>query len=76
MHVLLKSGQSASREEAVEEMKDCRWMKQHWCRLTVMPEYASIDAYTIASIDAYTEASIDAHTIASIDARSVLTCEC
>ncbi|KAF3557785.1 hypothetical protein F2Q69_00016327 [Brassica cretica] len=24
MHVFLKSGQSASREEAVEEMKDCR----------------------------------------------------
>ncbi|KAF3515038.1 hypothetical protein F2Q69_00004737 [Brassica cretica] len=30
MPVLLKSGQSASREEAVEEMKDCRSMKQHW----------------------------------------------
>ncbi|KAF3522332.1 hypothetical protein F2Q69_00047511 [Brassica cretica] len=30
MHVLLKSGQSASREEAVEEMKECRSMKQHW----------------------------------------------
>ena len=39
MPVLLKSGQSASREEAVEEMKDCRSMKQHWCRLTVIPEY-------------------------------------
>ncbi|KAF2568962.1 hypothetical protein F2Q68_00026514 [Brassica cretica] len=39
MHVLLKSGQSASREEAVEEMKDCRSMKHHWCRSTVMPEY-------------------------------------
>ncbi|KAF3603107.1 hypothetical protein F2Q69_00035178 [Brassica cretica] len=26
MHVLLMSGQSASREEAVEEMKDCRSM--------------------------------------------------
>ncbi|KAF3570110.1 hypothetical protein F2Q69_00058925 [Brassica cretica] len=31
MPVLLKSGQSASREEAVEEMQDCRSMKQHWC---------------------------------------------
>ncbi|KAF3579018.1 hypothetical protein DY000_02033066 [Brassica cretica] len=31
MLVLLKSDQSASREEAVEEMKDCRSMKQHWC---------------------------------------------
>ncbi|KAF3563402.1 hypothetical protein DY000_02015890 [Brassica cretica] len=30
MTVLLKGGQSASREEAVEEMKDCRSMKQHW----------------------------------------------
>ncbi|KAF2568537.1 hypothetical protein F2Q68_00025240 [Brassica cretica] len=30
MPVLLKSGQSASREEAVEEMKDCRSMKQNW----------------------------------------------
>ncbi|KAF2582062.1 hypothetical protein F2Q68_00004696 [Brassica cretica] len=39
MPVLLKSGQSASREEAVEEMKDCRSMKQQWCRSTVMPEY-------------------------------------
>ncbi|KAF3566932.1 hypothetical protein DY000_02016318 [Brassica cretica] len=39
MPVLLKSSQSASREEAVEEMKDCRSMKQHWCRSTVMPEY-------------------------------------
>ncbi|KAF3485264.1 hypothetical protein F2Q69_00053442 [Brassica cretica] len=27
MLVLLKSGQSASREEAVDEMKDCRSMK-------------------------------------------------
>ncbi|KAF3540104.1 hypothetical protein F2Q69_00022415 [Brassica cretica] len=39
MLALLKSGQSASREEAVEEMKDCRSMEQHWCRSTVMPEY-------------------------------------
>ncbi|KAF3559189.1 hypothetical protein F2Q69_00015200 [Brassica cretica] len=39
MPVLLKSGQSASREEAVEEIKDCRSMKQHWCRSKVMPEY-------------------------------------
>ncbi|KAF3517722.1 hypothetical protein DY000_02060789 [Brassica cretica] len=37
--VLLKTGQSASQKEAVEEMKDCRSMKQHWCRSTVMPEY-------------------------------------
>ncbi|KAF3564950.1 hypothetical protein DY000_02013129 [Brassica cretica] len=36
---LLKSCQSASREEPVEEMKGCRSMKQHWCRSTVMPEY-------------------------------------
>ncbi|KAF3569971.1 hypothetical protein F2Q69_00061541 [Brassica cretica] len=39
MLVLLKSGQSASREEAVEEMKDYRSMLKHWCRSTVMPEY-------------------------------------
>ncbi|KAF3510165.1 hypothetical protein F2Q69_00006100 [Brassica cretica] len=39
MPSLLKSGQSASREKAVEEMKDCRSMKQHWCRSTVMPEF-------------------------------------
>ncbi|KAF2619714.1 hypothetical protein F2Q68_00039255 [Brassica cretica] len=38
MPVLLKSGQSASREEAVEEMHDCRSMKQHCHRSTVMPE--------------------------------------
>ncbi|KAF3554195.1 hypothetical protein F2Q69_00015212 [Brassica cretica] len=37
MPILLKSGQSASREEVVEEMKDCRSMKQHWCRSTVIP---------------------------------------
>ena len=35
---LLKSGQSASREEVVEEMKDCRSMKHHWYRSTVIPE--------------------------------------
>ncbi|KAF3502221.1 hypothetical protein F2Q69_00043504 [Brassica cretica] len=39
MPVLLKTRLSASREEAVEEMKDCRSMLQHWCRSTVMPEY-------------------------------------
>ncbi|KAF3602525.1 hypothetical protein F2Q69_00036399 [Brassica cretica] len=39
MPVLLKSGQYASQEEAVEKMKDCRSMTQHWCRLTVMLEY-------------------------------------
>ena len=38
MTVLLRSGQSALREEAVEEMKDCRSMTQNWCRSTVMPE--------------------------------------
>ncbi|KAF2604195.1 hypothetical protein F2Q70_00026001 [Brassica cretica] len=38
MIVLLKSGQSASQEEAVEEMKDCRSITQNWCRSTVMPE--------------------------------------
>ncbi|KAF2611682.1 hypothetical protein F2Q70_00013176 [Brassica cretica] len=35
--LLLKSGQSASREKAVEEMKDRRSMTQTWCRSTVMP---------------------------------------
>ncbi|KAF2596446.1 hypothetical protein F2Q68_00009098 [Brassica cretica] len=39
MPILLKSGQSASREEAVEEMKDCRSTLQHWCRSKVMPKY-------------------------------------
>ncbi|KAF3607290.1 hypothetical protein DY000_02048231 [Brassica cretica] len=38
MPVLTKSGQSASQEEAVEEMKDCRSIKKHWCRSTMMPE--------------------------------------
>ncbi|KAF3586318.1 hypothetical protein F2Q69_00029245 [Brassica cretica] len=38
MPVLLKSGQSASREEVVEEIRDCRSITQHWCRSTVMPE--------------------------------------
>ncbi|KAF3607546.1 hypothetical protein DY000_02046882 [Brassica cretica] len=88
MPVLLKSGQPALREKAVEEMKDRRWMIQPWCRSTVMPECGpsifydrlkprmSIDAHTVASIDAHTVASIDAHTVASIDARSVLVCEC
>ena len=37
--VLLKSCQSATQEEAVEEMKDCRSITQHWYRSTVMPEY-------------------------------------
>nr|VDD23360.1 unnamed protein product [Brassica rapa] len=39
MPVLLKSGQSASREEAVEEMKDCRSTVHPYHRSTVMPEY-------------------------------------
>ncbi|KAG5375438.1 hypothetical protein IGI04_040034 [Brassica rapa subsp. trilocularis] len=39
MPVLLKSGQSASREEAVEEMKDCRSTVHPCHRSTVMPEY-------------------------------------
>ncbi|KAF2588856.1 hypothetical protein F2Q70_00038191 [Brassica cretica] len=43
--VLLKSSKSASREEAVEEIKDCQSMKQHWCRSTVMPEYGLIIFY-------------------------------
>ncbi|KAF3572847.1 hypothetical protein F2Q69_00059767 [Brassica cretica] len=38
MPVVLKSGQSASREEAVEEMKDSRSILHHWCRSTVIPE--------------------------------------
>ena len=37
--ILLKSGQSASRDKAVEEMKDCRSMVHPWCRSTLMPEY-------------------------------------
>ncbi|WZZ78259.1 hypothetical protein YC2023_098831 [Brassica napus] len=36
--VLLKSGQSPSREKDVEEMKDCRSMKQYWCRSTERKE--------------------------------------
>ncbi|KAG5383413.1 hypothetical protein IGI04_034883, partial [Brassica rapa subsp. trilocularis] len=42
MHVLLNIGQSTSREEVVEEMNDCRSMKQHWHRSTVMPERGPI----------------------------------
>ena len=38
MLVVLKGGQSASQEEAVEEMKDCWSITQHWCRSTVMPK--------------------------------------
>ncbi|KAF3566713.1 hypothetical protein DY000_02014559 [Brassica cretica] len=38
MPVLQKSSQSASQEEAVEEMKDCRSITHHWCRSKVMPE--------------------------------------
>ncbi|KAF2607969.1 hypothetical protein F2Q68_00044360 [Brassica cretica] len=38
MPVLLKGGQSTSQEEAVEEIKDCRSITQHWCRSTVIPE--------------------------------------
>ncbi|KAF3536125.1 hypothetical protein F2Q69_00020759 [Brassica cretica] len=41
MPVLLKSGKSASREEAVEKMNGCRSMKHHWCRSTVIPENRS-----------------------------------
>ncbi|KAF2559640.1 hypothetical protein F2Q68_00014335 [Brassica cretica] len=42
MPVLLRSSQSASQKEAVEEMKDCRSITQHWCRSTVMPERGPI----------------------------------
>ncbi|KAF2543323.1 hypothetical protein F2Q68_00029990 [Brassica cretica] len=38
MLVLLKSGQYASQEKAVEEMKERRSTTQPWCRSTVMPE--------------------------------------
>ncbi|KAF3559211.1 hypothetical protein F2Q69_00012790 [Brassica cretica] len=38
MLVLLKSGQSASPEETVEEMKDFRSTVHPWCRSTVMPD--------------------------------------
>ena len=38
MPVVLKSGQSASREKAVEEMKDCRSTVHPCHRSTVMPE--------------------------------------
>ncbi|KAG5388306.1 hypothetical protein IGI04_029847 [Brassica rapa subsp. trilocularis] len=38
MPVLLKSVPSASRQEAVKEMKGCRSMKHHWYRSTVIPE--------------------------------------
>ena len=38
MHVLLKSGQSASREEAVGEMKERRSTTHPWCRSMVTPE--------------------------------------
>ncbi|KAF3515976.1 hypothetical protein DY000_02060135 [Brassica cretica] len=60
MPILLKSGQCASQEELVEEMKDCRSITQQWSQSTVMPErgpsifqdQASIDVLAIASIDA------------------------
>ena len=39
MPILLKSGQSASREKAVEEIKDCRSTVHPYHRSTVMPEY-------------------------------------
>ncbi|KAF2589739.1 hypothetical protein F2Q70_00038739 [Brassica cretica] len=39
MLVFLKRGQSTSQEKAVEEMKDCRSITQHWCRSRVMPEH-------------------------------------
>ncbi|WZZ76395.1 hypothetical protein YC2023_087765 [Brassica napus] len=38
MPVLLKSGQSASRKEAVEKMNACRSMVHLWCRSTFIPE--------------------------------------
>ena len=39
VHVLLKSDQFASREEAVEEMKECRSTTQPWCQSMVMLEF-------------------------------------
>ncbi|KAF3591651.1 hypothetical protein DY000_02021864 [Brassica cretica] len=63
MPVLLKSGQSASREEAVEEMKDCRSMKQHWSYSSPLSSRTRIKVATMSrgsvSIDVRTEVSID-----------------
>ncbi|KAF3560533.1 hypothetical protein DY000_02015754 [Brassica cretica] len=42
MPILLKSSQSASREEAVEEMKDYRSTVHHCRRSTVMPDYGPL----------------------------------
>ena len=39
MPVLLKSGQSTSSEEAVEEMKQHRSTVYPWCRSLVIPEH-------------------------------------
>ncbi|KAF2608707.1 hypothetical protein F2Q68_00043121 [Brassica cretica] len=39
MPILLKCGQSASREEAVKEMKERLSMVHPWCRSTVIPEH-------------------------------------
>ena len=38
MFVLLKSGTSASQEEAVEDVKKCRSTTRPWCLSTLMPE--------------------------------------
>ncbi|KAF3574799.1 hypothetical protein F2Q69_00059727 [Brassica cretica] len=62
MPILLKSGQSASRKEDVEEMKDCRSTVHPCHRSTVMPEQSLIDTLVIASIDAVAIASIDARS--------------
>ncbi|KAF3575873.1 hypothetical protein DY000_02030900 [Brassica cretica] len=48
MLVLLKSGQSASPEETVEEMKDFRSTVHPWCRSTVMPDMGRGDLLYVA----------------------------
>ncbi|KAF3545559.1 hypothetical protein DY000_02007760 [Brassica cretica] len=42
MPVLLESGTSGSREEAVEEMKEIRLTVRPWCRSMVNPEHGTI----------------------------------
>ncbi|KAF3578962.1 hypothetical protein DY000_02030868 [Brassica cretica] len=78
--VLLKSGQSASREEAVEEMKDCRSMLQHCnngIRLLLVEPLALervihkskrvVDTLQVAIGSVEIQASIDTIHSASID---------
>ncbi|KAF3534259.1 hypothetical protein DY000_02040046 [Brassica cretica] len=76
MPVLLKSGQSASREKVVEEMKNCR-STVHPCHRSTCNQLTEPELCWIRYLGEYDSWSrnLVAQAIASIDVCSLFTCE-